>query len=142
MLDPDEMNADPQRESDTRFLTSGFFHESVSPRPPSIPLGPFRIFRKFAEILKKKIFTNEYLSQLSTTPAISGVNDTGKKLSRGNNQKALNCSPVSTTPPKNCSPVSTTPPINYSAVSTCDSRVLPILACLHLKIKNKQKFNL
>jgi hypothetical protein len=25
---------------------------------------------------------------------------------------------------------------------TGDKRVLPILACLHLKIKNKQKFNL
>jgi hypothetical protein len=27
-----------------------FCHESVSPKPLSIPLGPFRIFRKFAEI--------------------------------------------------------------------------------------------
>jgi hypothetical protein len=27
-----------------------FFHESVSPRPLSIPIGPFRIFRKLAEI--------------------------------------------------------------------------------------------
>jgi hypothetical protein len=26
------------------------FHESVSPKPLIIPLGPFRIFRKFAEI--------------------------------------------------------------------------------------------
>jgi hypothetical protein len=31
----------PERESDTRLSTSGFFHESESPRPPSIPLGPF-----------------------------------------------------------------------------------------------------
>ncbi len=30
-----------KRESDTRFSTSGFFHESVSPEPMSIPLGPF-----------------------------------------------------------------------------------------------------
>ncbi len=29
------------RESATRFSTFVFFHESVSPRPPSIPLGPF-----------------------------------------------------------------------------------------------------
>ncbi len=28
-------------ESDKRFSTSGFFHESVSPGPPSFPLGPF-----------------------------------------------------------------------------------------------------
>jgi hypothetical protein len=27
-----------------------FFSELVSPKPLSIPLGPFRIFRKFAEI--------------------------------------------------------------------------------------------
>ncbi len=27
-----------------------FFHESVSPQPQSIPIGPFRIFQKFAEI--------------------------------------------------------------------------------------------
>jgi hypothetical protein len=31
----------PKRESDTRFSISGFFHESVSPRPISIPMGPF-----------------------------------------------------------------------------------------------------
>ncbi len=29
-----------------RFSTSGFFHESVSPKPMSIQLGPFRIFLK------------------------------------------------------------------------------------------------
>jgi hypothetical protein len=33
-----------------RFSTSGFFHESVSAKPLSIPLGPFQFFRKFAEI--------------------------------------------------------------------------------------------
>ncbi len=63
----------PKRESDTRFSTSGFFHESVSPRPPSIPLGPFGI-----------------LSPVSTLPAIncSAVSAT----------PANNLSPVSTTP--------------------------------------------
>jgi hypothetical protein len=29
-----------------RFSTSGFFHESVSPKPLSIPVGPFRFFSK------------------------------------------------------------------------------------------------
>ncbi len=29
-----------------RFFASGFFHESVSPQPQSIPLRPFRIFSK------------------------------------------------------------------------------------------------
>jgi hypothetical protein len=37
-----------QRDSATRFSTSGFFHESVSHKP--LPLGPFRIFRNLAEI--------------------------------------------------------------------------------------------
>jgi hypothetical protein len=31
--------------SATRFSTSGFIHESVSPKPLSLPLGPFRIFQ-------------------------------------------------------------------------------------------------
>jgi hypothetical protein len=69
-----------KRESDTRFSTSGFFHESVSPGPMSTPLGRLEVFQKFA-----KIFLNEYLSPVSTTPAIS------------------------------CSPVSTTPAINFIA---------------------------
>jgi hypothetical protein len=51
-------------------LTRDFrlFHESVPPRPPSIP----KFFQKFTEI-----FANEYLS------LFSGVNDTGKKLIAG-----------------------------------------------------------
>ncbi len=32
------------------FLLLVFFHQSLSPQPQSIPLGPFRFFRKFAEI--------------------------------------------------------------------------------------------
>ncbi len=34
------------RDSVTRFSSSGFFHESVSPKPLRIPLGPFQIFSK------------------------------------------------------------------------------------------------
>jgi hypothetical protein len=30
----------------TRFSTSGFFHESASPKPLSIPLGPLKKFSK------------------------------------------------------------------------------------------------
>ncbi len=32
-----------------------FFHESVSPQPQSIPLGPFQIFRKFAGYSQVKV---------------------------------------------------------------------------------------
>ncbi len=48
-----------------RFLISVFFHESVSPRPPSIPLGPF--------------------GDICELMFITGVNDTGEKLFSGVN---------------------------------------------------------
>jgi hypothetical protein len=49
-------------------------------------MGRFEFFRKFAEI-----FANEYLSPVSTTPAINcsnGVNDTAEKLFTGVNDTA------------------------------------------------------
>ncbi len=67
----------------------GFFHESVSSGPLSIPWGPFPICSKIPEI-----FANKYLSPVSTTPAIScslvsqisvilGVVDTCEQFSPG-----------------------------------------------------------
>ncbi len=50
-----------------RFLTSSFFHELVSPRPPSIPLEPFWIFSKIRGDIRELMF-------------ITGVNNTGDKL--------------------------------------------------------------
>jgi hypothetical protein len=35
------------------FLLLVFFHESVSPQPQSIPLGPFRIFSKIRGDIRK-----------------------------------------------------------------------------------------
>jgi hypothetical protein len=32
------------------FRHLAFFHESITPRPLSIPLGPFQFLKKFAEI--------------------------------------------------------------------------------------------
>ncbi len=49
-----------------------FFHESVSPRPISIPLGPFRIFSKIRGDIHELMF-------------FTGVNDTGEKLFSGVN---------------------------------------------------------
>ncbi len=37
----------------TRFFSSGFFHESVSPQPQSISSGPFRIFSKIRGDIRK-----------------------------------------------------------------------------------------
>jgi hypothetical protein len=60
------------------ILTSGFFHESVSPKPLSIPVGPFQIFRKFAEIFSvqskpqrwqmEKIFNQKNFNYFVWTP--------------------------------------------------------------------------
>ncbi len=49
-----------------------FFHESVSSRPISIPLGPFWIFSKIRGDIRELMF-------------IAGVNDTGEKLFSGVN---------------------------------------------------------
>jgi hypothetical protein len=64
-----------------------FFHESVSPQPRSIPLGLFRIFRKFVEI-----FARQGAPPVSTTPAANfatnfpSVVDTGGKFATGGKQ--------------------------------------------------------
>jgi hypothetical protein len=65
----------------------------VSPRPPSIPLGPFWIFSKIRGDIREWIFIAgvKLFSGVNYTGEkfITGVNDTGdKSLSRGNNQKA------------------------------------------------------
>ncbi len=41
-------------ESDTRFSTLGFFRKSVFARPLIIPLGPFWIFTKILEDIRKQ----------------------------------------------------------------------------------------
>ncbi len=60
----------------------------MSPEPPSTPFGPFQIFQKLVEI-----FTNEYLSLVSTTSVTS-------------------CSLASMTPAINLLPELLTPVIN------------------------------
>ena len=55
-----------------RFFASCFFHESVSPQPQSITLGPFWIFSKIRGDIRELLF-------------ITGVNDTGNKLFSGVN---------------------------------------------------------
>jgi hypothetical protein len=65
------------RDSVTRFFASGFFHESLSPKPLKITLGSFQIFSKIHGDIRKSRCT-------------TGVNDTGGKLP-----------PVSTTPAAN-----------------------------------------
>jgi hypothetical protein len=62
-----------------------FFHESVSPKPPSILLGPFRIFLK---ICGDTVFAAQGAppggkwkkSSIIMTPLATGINDTGSKF--------------------------------------------------------------
>jgi hypothetical protein len=54
------------------FLLLVFFHESVSPQPQSIPLGPFKFFPKILGDIRKSRCT-------------TGINDTGGKLLPGIN---------------------------------------------------------
>ncbi len=66
-----------------RFLASGFFHESVSPQPQSIPLGPFQFFSEICwDIHKSRCTTgiNDTGGKFAT-----GANDTGGKIAAGIN---------------------------------------------------------
>ncbi len=55
-----------------------FFHEPVSPRPPSIPLGPFWIFSKIRGDIREWIFIAGVID--TGDKLFSGVNDTGEKF--------------------------------------------------------------
>jgi hypothetical protein len=83
------------------FFASGFFHESVSPQPQNIPLGPFQFFRKFAEI-----FASKGAPPVSTTPVAN--------LPPVSTSPAAKLPPVSTTPAANLPPVSATPAANFA----------------------------
>jgi len=55
------------RYTDTRFLTSGFFHESASSRALIVGLQPFRIFMSID-------------GDISTQMFLCGVKDTAEKF--------------------------------------------------------------
>ncbi len=66
-----------------RFFAFGFFHESVSPQPQSIPFRPFRIFSKIrGDIRESRCATgiNDTGGKFAT-----GVNNTGGKIAAGIN---------------------------------------------------------
>jgi hypothetical protein len=64
-------------------FASGFFHESVSPKPLSTPLGPFRIFSK----IRGDIRSSRLTTGISDTSGkfATGVNDTGGQIATGIN---------------------------------------------------------
>ncbi len=86
-----------------RFFASCFFHESVSPQPQSITLGPFWIFSKIRGDIRKSRCT-------------AGINDTGGKFATGVNDTNGKFPPVSTTPAANLPPVSMTPAANFATI--------------------------
>ncbi len=65
----------PFERDSARFSTSGTFHESVSPKPLSIPLGPFLIFSTFTEI-----FAGEGATPVSLTLVANGKIGKSKKF--------------------------------------------------------------
>ncbi len=67
-----------QRDSVTRYFASGFFHESVSPQPQSIPLGPFQIFSKIPGDIRKSRCTTGI--NVTDGKFATGINDTGSKF--------------------------------------------------------------
>ncbi len=67
--------------ADTRFSSSGFFHESVCPRPISIPSGPFWIFSKIRRDIRVLMFIAGVV--YTGEKLFSGVNDTGDKFFAG-----------------------------------------------------------
>jgi hypothetical protein len=69
-----------------RFFASGFFHESVSPQPQSIPLVPFRIFSKIpGDIRKSRCTTGSNDTGGKFANGVKGTNDTSGKFATGIN---------------------------------------------------------
>jgi hypothetical protein len=62
-----------ERDSIPRFFASGFLHESVSPKPQSIPLRPFQIFSKIRGDIRKSRFA-------------TGINNSSGKFATGGKQ--------------------------------------------------------
>jgi hypothetical protein len=60
------------------FFASGFFHESVSPKPLSIPLGPFRFFSKILGDIRSSMLTTAIGD--NGCKFATGINDTGGKF--------------------------------------------------------------
>jgi hypothetical protein len=76
------------------IFASGFFHESVSPMPLSIPLGPIRIFSRIrGDIRSSRLTTGindtggEFATGVNDTDGkiAAGINDTGGKIATGIN---------------------------------------------------------
>ncbi len=86
-----------------------FFHESVSPKPLIIPLGPFQIFSKIrGDIRSYEIIFNHFFWTPLGSRVAAGVVDTGGKLPSASLKPVVNLPPVSLTPVANLPPLSTT----------------------------------
>jgi hypothetical protein len=62
------------------FFASGFFHESVSPQPQSIPFGLFQIFLKICgDIRKSRCITGINYTAANFATSFASVDDNGGK---------------------------------------------------------------
>ncbi len=112
-------NIDVYRDSVTRNVASGFFHESVSPQPQSIPFRQFRIFSKIREsrcttdtTLVANLPTESATPVANFSTIFASVVNTGGKFATGVNDAGGNLPPVSATPAANLPPVLLTPVAN------------------------------
>ncbi len=71
------------------FLLLVFFHESVSPKPLSIPLGPFRIFSKIREDCRR--YQRHRRQILPPVSLVLLIVDTGGKLHRYQRRRRQIC---------------------------------------------------
>jgi hypothetical protein len=121
------------RDSATRFSTSGFFHELVSPKPLSIPLGAISIFsdivaqgvppvsttavanRKKTSIRKVLIILFGYLwvEDKFFSSSSAGAVDIGDNLPSVLLTSAASLPPVASTPVANLPPVLTTSAVSW-----------------------------
>jgi hypothetical protein len=69
-----------KRDSVTRFFVSGFFHESSSPKPLKITVGPFQIFWKIRRDIGKSKYINGINDTVNFPTGTAGVVDTGGKF--------------------------------------------------------------
>jgi hypothetical protein len=67
------------------FLLLVFFINQFPPSPQSIPLRPFRIFRKFAKILRVKIHHRSTTPSANFAASFASVVDTSGKFATGVN---------------------------------------------------------
>jgi hypothetical protein len=101
-----------------------FFHESVCPKPLSIPNGPFQIFSKIR-------------GDIRSSKCTTGVVDTGGSFAAGVFDTGGNFPPASFTPAANLPPVSFIPVANLPPVLSIRAAILTCEYLCEFRKKSK-----